>query len=186
MLRDRLRTRRDEFLSFVLPRSDPANNVHIVDPRTGAELTVYRSRTGHELGLAAYPAAGRALYRVKVAHALVLGFATSLALLASAQVGHAGPDSSRLDTHGMRRDLKAMTDPFPVAAVAEERENHAEGIARPGHPVRCLALVSTRDDGRVLVTLATAEGLPFTSVGGPYPSEKVGVADMIGTYGRDC
>lgn len=79
-----------------------------------------------------------------------------------------------------------MADPFPIAPVAEERENHALSINRPGQPVRCLALVSTRDDGQVLVALATPEGKPLTFAHGPYPKEQYGVMDVVATFGRDC
>lgn len=61
---------RISFLAYVNEHSDAAHNVRIVDPRTGTETMLYRSKSGHVLGEAVYPA-GRDMqpvYRVKVAH----------------------------------------------------------------------------------------------------------------------
>jgi hypothetical protein len=72
MLRNHRNGRQDRvaFLAYVSEHSDPANSVHLVDPRTGSELTLYRSKSGHELGTAVYPAGGmRPVYRANVAGA---------------------------------------------------------------------------------------------------------------------
>jgi len=170
MLRNHRNARSDRaaFLAYVSEHSDAAHNVRVVDSTTGAELVVFRSRTGHVLGEAAYPAGGgRPTYRVKTAHAIAL-------LLLGAS----------LLTGGTAR--AAAPDPFPVAAVAEERESHAYSVGRRGHPARCVAHVSSRDDGTVYVTLATTDGKPLTFPHGPYPSEQVGMIDVLGAYGRDC
>jgi hypothetical protein len=157
---------RAAFLAYVAEHSDASRNVHLVDPRTGSELTLYRSRSGHVLGEAAYPAGMRPIYRTKVAHMLALAFFGSLAF------GTANA-ATRLD-------------PFPVAAVAEEVESHEYSIGRHGHPAGCVAHVSSRDDGTFFVTLATVEGKPLTFAHGPYPSEQVGMIDVLGAFGRDC
>lgn len=77
-------------------------------------------------------------------------------------------------------------DPFPAAAVAGEVETHSYSIARRGHPAGCVAEVSTRDDGTVFVRLATVDGRPLTFPHGPYPSEQIGMIDVLGAFGRDC
>lgn len=167
MLRNHRNSRSDRasFTAYVAEHSDAAHNVHLIDPRTGSELTLYRSKSGHVLGEAAYPANMRPVYRVKVAHMLALAFLGSLAF----GTAHA-----------------ATVDPFPIAAVADEVESHSYSVGLRGHAPGCVALVSTRDDGTVYVTLATPEGKPLTFPHGPYPSETVGMIDVLGAFGRDC
>lgn len=106
MLRNHRNASRDRasFVAFVAEHSDASRNVHVVDPQTGSELTLYRSRTGHVLGEAVYPATGRALYRVKVAHAVAAMLVGASLAFGTAQAASAA----------------SKADPFPVAAVAEE------------------------------------------------------------------